>query len=420
MVMGKQSGQDKRIWDVVVIGGGPAGMMAAGRAAARGRSVLLLEKNPSPGKKLLLSGGGRCNFTNNKPDIGMMLGQYRERKKFLYTAFAQFGVTETLRFFRERGMEYKEENEGRMFPVSDRSQSVWDVLAAYMREGGVRVWTDATVKGVVPQDGHFAVLLNGGPGVAARAVVVATGGTSHPETGSSGDGFAWLQTLGHAIADNGAALVPVAVRDTWVRRLSGVALDDVRVSVFVDRKKRLTRHGRILFTHFGVSGPMILRMSWKIGEWLQEGMVELVIDLFPGRDHGAVKEALYDALTLGNNKKIKNVLPSIVPEPLVPAILERSGIDPETPCHSVRQAERKAIAELCKFLPMRVEGLLGLDKAVVSSGGVDPREVDFRTMESRAVPGLYLVGDMLDIDRPSGGYSLQLCWTTGFVAGNSV
>lgn len=408
-----------KIQDIVIIGGGPAGMMAAGRAAELGHSVLLLEKNPALGKKLLITGGGRCNVTNNKPDTRVMLAKYKNNDKFLFSAFAQFGVKETLQFFNKRGMDTKEENEGRIFPVSDKAQSVSDVLAGYMREGNVKVQTGAEVSGlsIDKVSGHIIIKLKGGQEIIAKSCVLATGGTSRPETGSTGEGFKWLKKLGHKIIEDGVALVPVALKDTWTKKMSGVALKDVKLTTFQNKQKQAVGKGKLLFTHFGISGPTVLNMSKEIGELLKYGEVVIELDLFPKLDHGELKKKLQELLVSESNKKLKNTLSKFTPAVLALPILELSGIDGETFNHSVRSADRTKLVALMKAIPLNVKGLLGADKAIVSSGGVDLKEVDFKTMESRIVPNLYLVGDVLNIDRPSGGYSLQLCWTTGYVAG---
>ncbi|MEI7719882.1 MAG: NAD(P)/FAD-dependent oxidoreductase [bacterium] len=420
------NGREEKVWDVVVVGGGPAGMMAAGTAAERGLRVLLLEKNKTLGKKLLITGGGRCNITNNKPDVRALLKKYKKSDQFLFSAFSQFAVKETLEFFKKRGLETKEENDGRLFPASESAQSVWDVLVEYIQKGDVTVTTDAAVVQITradaPPAGGFSIQLKSGQRVQSKACVVAAGGTSRPETGSTGDGYKWLQKLGHTVEENGTALVPVATKDAWSKKLGGVTLADIKITLEQGGKKQQVQKGKLLFTHFGVSGPTILNMSRDIGELLGYGDVSLSLDLFPHLDHKAVREKLQELLVVESNKKIKNVLAGLgtsVPKALVSSLLELAKIDGETASHSVRTFERAKLVQLLKALPLHVSGLLGADKAVVSSGGVSLEEVDFKTMQSRLVPDLFLVGDTLNIDRPSGGYSLQLCWTTGFVAGSS-
>lgn len=404
-------------FDVIVIGGGPAGMMAAGRAAGRGLRVALLEKNASLGKKLLITGGGRCNVTNNKATTRALLSKYKHNDKFLYAAFAQQSVADTLDFFHERNMATKEEAEGRVFPVSDSAQSVWDVLVNFMDEGGVGVFTSCPVVGVTKKNGFFEVTTSAKCVFTAASCIVATGGTSRPETGSTGEGFRWLKKFGHTVVENDFALVPIALRDTWVRKLAGITLTNVRLTTYQHQQKQQVYNGKLLFTHVGMSGPMVLNMSRDVGELLKYGDVVVSLDLRPDLDHGAVKQLLQAALIKDSNKMVKNTLGVLVPEAMVGPILSLAVVAAATPNHSLRSESRKAIAMLVKGVPLHVRGLLGAEKAVVSSGGVVLSEVDFRTMESRLVPGLFLVGDVLNIDRPSGGYSLQLCWTTGHVAG---
>ncbi len=409
------------LWDVVVIGGGPAGMMAAGRAAERGRSVLLLEKNPILGKKLLITGGGRCNVTNNKPEIRTMLEKFEGNDKFLFSAFSQFDVEDTLKFFNQRGMATQEEAEGRVFPVSNKAQSVWDVLVRYMKEGGVQIQTSAAVSSLSLDIAtrHIRIQLKDKTEIKAQSCIVATGGTSRPETGSTGEGFMWLKKIGHTMIDNNFALVPIALKDAWAKQIGGVTLTDIKLTTFQNGEKQEVHKGKLLFTHFGISGPTVLNMSKEIGELVQYGEVMIALDLFPKLDHGALKQKLQTLLIAESNKKFKNTLSQLIPSALVSAILELANINGETANHSVRREDRIKLVSLMKAIPLNVKGLLGADKAVVSSGGVAPEEVNFKTMQSRLVPNLYIIGDVLNVDRPSGGYSLQLCWTTGFVAGSS-
>lgn len=410
------------MYDVVVIGGGPAGMMAAGRAAERGRSVLLLEKNPGLGKKLLITGGGRCNVTNNKTEVRKMLEKYKGNDQFLFSAFAQFSVKDALSFFHSRGMPTKEENEGRVFPVSDSAKSVWDVLVRYLKEGGVKVQAGVEVVGIMTEKktGHIIISTKDKREIIGKTCVVATGGTSRPETGSTGEGFGWLKKLGHEIIENDFALVPVALSDTWAKKLGGVTLQDIKLTTFQNKVKQASAKGKLLFTHFGISGPTVLNMSKEIGELLKYGEVVIEVDLFPKTDLGALRKQLQALLVAESNKKLKNVLGRLIPAALVAPLLEIANINGETANHSVSTENRKQLVALLKSVPLHVSDLLGADKAIVSAGGVALPEVHFKTMQSRLVPNLYLVGDVLNIDRPSGGYSLQLCWTTGFVAGSSV
>lgn len=406
------------LWNVIVIGGGPAGMMAAGQAGKR-KSVLLLEKNTNLGEKLLITGGGRCNITNNKPDTRSMLTKYKGNDQFLFSAFSQWNVADTIRFFNERGVATKEENEGRIFPVSNSARSVYDALYTYMKEQNVQIHKSSIVNGIDrnKKGEGFVITTKSGNKIYAKTVILATGGTSRPETGSTGDGFKWLKKLGHTIIENDFALVPIALSDTWTKKLSGVTLTDIKLTTFQNDKKQESYKGKLLFTHVGISGPTVLNMSKDVGELLKYGDVTITIDLFPSKDEAKVKNELQTALVSKSNKKIKNVLSHVVPSSLVTPLLALAEVDGDTFCHSVRSEDRARLSMLIKAIPLHVKGLLGKDKAIISSGGVPLTEVDMKTMESTIVPGLFLVGDILNIDRPSGGYSLQLCWTTGHVAG---
>ncbi len=407
------------IWDVIVIGGGPAGMMAAGRAAERGKSVLLLEKNQAPGKKLLITGGGRCNVTNNK-DMRSIAMQYKGSDQFLMSAFAQYDVAKTLAFFNKRGMKTKEEAEGRIFPSSNTAQSVLDVLVAYMRAGNVTVHTHVDVVGCSyePTQKVFIIQPKKGKALRSLACIVATGGTSRPDTGSTGEGFAWLKAMGHTIAENNMALVPIAIKNGWVKRMAGVTLHDIKLTVLQDGARQFAHKGKLLFTHVGISGPTVLHMSKDVGELLSHGDVIIELDVFPHYDAGTLRGRLQTMLADEHNKKLKNTLPAFMTAALVPELLALADVDGETANHSVRHEDRLKLVACMKAMPIHVKGLLGAHKAIVSDGGVTTKEIDSKTMQSRIVPGLYLVGDVLHISRPAGGYSLQLCWTTGFVAGS--
>ncbi|MBY0310127.1 NAD(P)/FAD-dependent oxidoreductase [Patescibacteria group bacterium] len=409
------------MYDVIVIGGGPAGMMAAGRAAERGARVLLLEKNPSLGKKLLITGGGRCNVTNAEANTRTLLSHFKDSDKFLFSPFSQWNSIDTIRFFNERNMPTKIEDNLRVFPTSDKAQSVWSVLVQYLKEGAVTVKSGEEVKRMEARGTEITgVTLKSGEILTAQSYILATGGKSRPETGSTGDGFGWLSTLGHTVKEPDASLVPLTLKDTWTKLLSGLTLPEVKISVFQNGKRFNSKKGKLLFTHVGVSGPTILNMSKGIGELLPYGEVTLEIDLFPAYDNGTLDQTLIALFETHSNKHFKNILCELLPTALANALIAHTAINPNTPCHSISKEARKACGLLLKHVPLRVKGLLGVDKAIVTSGGVSLDEINTRTMCSRQFNNLYIVGDLLNIDRPSGGYSLQLCWTTGFVAGSSV
>lgn len=412
---------NKKIWDVAVIGGGPAGMMAAGRSAECGAKVILIEKNESLGKKLLITGGGRCNMTNYEPNTRKFLEKFKIHGKFLFSAFSQWGVKETLDFFHKRNLKTKIEAEGRVFPASDKAESVFEILVAYMKEKHVKITLGNPVKTIIKKGTDIEMIeLEDGKKIYARSFILATGGKSRPRTGSTGDGFIWLESLGHKVTPPDTSLVPIAIKDEWIKTLQGVVLPDVKITAFQNNVKQITKHGRILFTHFGISGPTIINMSRDVGELLKYGDVVLSIDMSPSFGYGELDEKLQTTFKEGINKKFKNAMSALVPvSALQPILVGLSKINPDTPCHSITREERINLMKLLKDIPMNVKGLLGTNRAIVTSGGVSLTEVDFKTMRSRLYNNLYFVGDILDIDRPSGGYSLQLCWTTGYVAGNS-
>lgn len=395
-------------------------MMAAGRAGARGKRVLLLEKNPTPGKKLLITGGGRSNITNDEQDDRKLLPMYGDAEQFLYSAFAQFSVSQTLEFFHGLGMETKVEPGCRVFPSSDTAQSVWDVLHLYMKQGGVSIRNNCRVRHILIKDMQITgILLESGETLTAGDYILATGGTSRPDTGSTGDGFQWARDIGHSVRDEGGSLVPMAIKDEWAKDLQGVSLPKVKITVHADGEKIAARKGKMLFTHFGLSGPVILNLSNLVGQQLLAGKsVLLFIDVVPDLDPGQLNLGLNDLFRTKSNRLVKNVLDEFVPNALIPHLLSRAEIDEKKFAHSVTREERLKLASAAKNLCIEVDKLLGKDKSVVTSGGVSLEEIDMKTMRSRLVNNLFLVGDMLDIDRPSGGYSLQLCWTTGWVAGS--
>ncbi len=423
--------KEEQKWDVIVIGGGASGMMAASVAAKRGRRVLLLEKNTTLGKKLLITGGGRCNVTNAEFDTRTLLSKYKESNKFLFSAFSKFSVEDALKFFNSRGMETKIEAEKRVFPLTNKAESVWEVLVNELKNNGVVVKSNATVTKVGATSVEVKTGAIGKVEIfSAESIVIATGGTSRPETGSTGDAYAWLKKLGHTVILPMPSLVPVKIKDAWVKEMQGITLPETKITLLILEEgiegkaetftKEGSKKGKILFTHFGVSGPTVLNMSKDISEHIKYNRVFLSLDLKPSLDHGQLNTALQKLLREeGDKKKVKNALSSLIPTGTVPIVLERAGIDSDKAGNSITREERLALIEHIKNLKMEVEGLLGTEKAIITSGGVELSEIDFKTMRSKIVPSIFVIGDMLNIDRPSGGYSLQLCWTTGFVAGEN-
>lgn len=402
--------------DIAIIGAGSSGLFAAARAAELGARVVVLEKNTVAGKKLCITGGGRCNICNAEFDRRRLAERYGKQGKPLLGAFTQFDAQSTFDFFEGRGLPLMVEAERRAFPQSQRAQDVRDLLQAQCATHGADIRLGAAVRGITrSSDGTFSLQTSQGP-LHARACIVAAGGASHPETGSTGDAFPWLRQLGHTVTEPSTALVPVAVRERWVADVSGLAFPKARVTAEQDGRTLDQRSGKLLFTHFGLSGPLVLNMSKGIGDALEAGTVRLRVDLFPSHDPGTLDRLLLRDLEAQKNKQMKNVHFEHVPPRLLHTLLTLCGTDPATPVYRLHKEQRHALVQMLKSLQLTVSGLLGEDKAIVTSGGVSLNEVDFRTMSSKFVSGLYLIGDVLDFDRPSGGFSLQLCWTTGWIA----
>lgn len=408
------------IFDVIVIGAGPAGMMAAGRAAELGAKVLLLEKNEKPGKKLLITGGGRCNVTNAELDNRRLVERYGPKGKALFSAFAKFDAQDTLDFFHTRNVLTKIEEEKRAFPVSNKAEDIWKVMVEYVKKNNVQLKTHAIVKGFSVDDARISgVMMIDGSLLKAKNYILATGGKSHPETGSTGEGFQWLKNIGHTVIEPDPALVPLSIREKWVPELSGISLKGAKITVTQDGIRHESRKGKMLFTHFGISGPLVLNMSKAIGDLLKNGDVTLSLDLFPALDSGALDREILTIFERHKNKMLKNCLHELLENRMAQIVFQVAKLDAEKPLYRFTKEERTLLVKTLKDMRMTVAGLLGEDKAIVTSGGVDLKEVHFGKMQSKLFANLFFAGDVLDFDRPSGGFSLQICWTTGFIAGES-
>ncbi|MEX0918450.1 MAG: NAD(P)/FAD-dependent oxidoreductase [Candidatus Paceibacterota bacterium] len=407
-------------YDVIVIGGGPAGLMAAGTAAEAGRRVLLLEKNDDLGRKLKITGGGRCNITNATFDTNEFLAKFGPAKDFLQSPFSQFGVQDTFDFFQSRRLPLVTEARKRVFPASQKAEDVFRVMFNYAKRTGVEISVGNPVKKIkADQSGRLITAVEAKAGTyRAKYYILATGGASRPETGSTGDGWTWLKRLGHTVNKPAPDIVPLRVADPWVKKLSGTSLSFMKITFYLDGKKVFSQTGKILFTHFGLSGPLVLNSARRVNEILPGGVVTAKIDCYPDTDLGALEKNILKIFDKNKNKDFKNIVADITPPGLAETLLDFKAVaNPAGKVHSLTKAERKQLVQLLKGLPVTITGLMGQDRAVVSDGGVPLTEVETKTMRSKLFDNLYLTGDLLHINRPSGGYSLQLCWTTGFVAG---
>lgn len=409
------------VYDVVVVGGGASGLMAAGRAAEIGKSVLLLEKNKQLGEKLGISGGGRCNITNAEEDVRVFASAYGKAEQFLYSLFAQFGVKDTFTFFESRGLPLVVQARKRAFPASEKASDVLATLEAYVRKGGVAVRTGSAVTEVLKGPAGITAVRCGKTEYRGRSYILATGSVSHPETGSTGDGFEWLRELGHTVAAPTPTIVPLRVAERWSKLLSGTSLSFMKISFFVDGKKAFAKTGKVLFTHFGLSGPLILNSAAAVADLLHDGSVSAAIDAYPHTDLGSLEKSVIATFDKHKNKALKNIIKEVVPEGTHKGILLllEERMDTSKKVHSVTREERKILVHLLKALPLTIEGLMGFDRAVIADGGVPLSEVDTKTLRSKKITNLFITGDLLHINRPSGGYSLQLCWSSGWVAGSA-
>lgn len=413
---------DSDNYDVIVIGGGASGMMAAGRAAACGARVLLLEKNKRLGEKLRITGGGRCNVTNAEFDTRVMLKNYGKAEQFLYSLFAQYNVADTFQFFESYGLPLVVEARKRAFPQTHDANDVVRVLETYIQQGHVDVVHGSAVKQVIYTDNTIVSVQSGTNTYHAKNYILATGSISHPETGSTGDGLNWLKEAGHTVVDPTPDIVPLASRAAWVKSISGTTLHDVKATFSCEGVKSFVLQGDILCTHFGLSGPLILNNARRTADLLQQGNVTVAIDLFPKLDLGAMQRHILSVFDMQKNKTLKNILGDLTPNGARKAlhtVLLEHNTDLDTKVHSVSKETRLLIAQTLKSMPATIDGLMGFERAVVADGGIALKEIDFKTMRSRIVSNLYVTGDLLHINRPSGGYSLQLCWSSGYVAGEA-
>ena len=404
---------------VVVIGAGPAGMMAAGAAAAKGCAVTLLEKNQKVGRKLMITGKGRCNVTNALSSLNELLDNVPGNARFLYGAFSRFMPADTIDFFENLGVPLKIERGNRVFPVSDNASDIVDAMARYLKKTGVTCVFGAEVQSIATENGAVTgVTTADGTFYAADAVIVATGGVSYPLTGSTGDGYRFAADAGHAVVPPHPSLVPLELTETLWRKAQGLSLKNIAITVTDANTRRevYSDFGELLFTHFGVSGPVILSASAHVRD-MNEKKYILSIDLKPALDEKKLDARLLREFAAAPNKTLPNLLRALLPASLVPVIVTLSGVDPAVQVNKITREQRLDLGYLLKHLESPISGTRPVEEGVVTAGGVSVREVDPKTMQSKLVRGLYFAGEVLDVDAYTGGFNLQIAFATGRAAG---
>ncbi|MDO5417478.1 MAG: NAD(P)/FAD-dependent oxidoreductase [Lachnospiraceae bacterium] len=408
---------------VIIVGGGAAGMMAAAAAGLSGHQAALYEKNEKLGKKVYITGKGRCNVTNACDMEGLFQGVVTNRK-FLYSSFYNFTNQDVMDFLERHGCPLKIERGSRVFPVSDKSSDVISAFGRALRELSVDIHLNEEVEGLVVRDGRCAGIrlktFRGTKEVLGDAVIVTTGGLSYPSTGSTGDGHRWAREAGLAVTELSPALVPFTIKEEDAKALQGLSLKNIEAAVSNGKKELYREFGEMLFTHFGVSGPVILSASSFVAKELKKHPLTLTVDLKPALSFEQLDDRILRDFEEGKNKQFKNSLSHLLPAKLIPVMIERSGIDPDKKVNEITREERRHLAELLKGLAFTVTGLRDFKEAIITQGGISVKEINPSTMESKKLPGLFFAGEVLDLDAVTGGYNLQIAWSTGWTAGSSV
>ena len=404
---------------VAVIGGGPSGMLAAATAAEKGHAVTLIEKNEKLGKKLFITGKGRCNITN-AAELEVFFKNIPRNPKFLYSALYGFSNEDVISLLQRMGVPTKTERGGRVFPTSDKSSDVIRAFASYVKQAGVEVRLNTEVESVThTEQGDFLLRLNAGNALRVDALILATGGVSYPSTGSTGDGYRFARALGHTVTEIQAALIPFETEEEWPKTLSGLSLRNVTLRAYSTKGKLVFEElGEMLFTHFGVSGPLVLSASSFLTG--NPAGAKLSIDLKPGLSQEELDRRLLRDFDSNIRRQFVHSLDALLPKRLIPVLVAQSGIPAETPVHQITREQRLGLVSCLKALPLTVKCALPVEQAIITRGGVSVKEVNPSTMESKLLPGLYFAGELLDVDACTGGYNLQIACSTGALAGRSV
>lgn len=404
---------------IIVVGGGAAGMMAAAAASDTGADVLLIEKNEKLGKKLFITGKGRCNLTN-ACDPETFFDNVVSNPKFMYSSFYGFSNDAVMKYFESLGLKLKTERGDRVFPASDKSSDVIRTLEKHLKEKGVSVKLNTGLDRVELSDGEASgIVTDSGERIRADRVILALGGVSYPGCGAGDDAFRIADSLDIKVRDAEPSLVPLVTGDDWVQKLQGLSLKNVSVRLDAGSRKIYEGFGEMLFTHFGVSGPVILSVSAHIGEKMYEKNPVLHIDLKPALDHKQLDDRVLRDFSSAMNKQFSNSLDRLLPSKMIPVIVDLSGIDGHKKVNEVTREEREGLVRLLKDLKLHVTGNRGFNEAIITRGGISVKEIDPSTMESKKIPGLYFAGEMIDVDALTGGFNLQIAWSTGHLAGVS-
>lgn len=400
-----------------VIGGGPSGILAAGAAAGRGLDTTLIERNKQLGKKLFITGKGRCNITNASP-IEEFFENVITNKNFLYSSLYTFDNSAIIQLLEDNGLTVKTERGNRVFPESDKSSDVIKAFTRYLEKAGVEILLNSRVSHIYHEDNSFIVVLTTGEKMQFDSIVITTGGVSYPATGSEGDGYKFAKAFGHTITPLKPSLVPIELNDPWLKELMGLSLKNVTLKAYDGTKLVKEEFGEMIFTHFGISGPIVLSMSNHINRL--KSKPGLFIDFKPALDVETLDNRLLRDFQIYSNKQLKNALNDLLPQKLIPLVIGLSGIYPEKTVHQITKEERASIISAVKSFPLDYKGFRPIEEAISTSGGIKVSEINPSTMESKIIPGLFFAGEIIDVDGLTGGYNLQIAYSTGYLAGINV
>jgi predicted Rossmann fold flavoprotein len=406
-------------YDVIVVGGGAAGLLAAGRAAEKGQRVLILEKMEREGRKLLITGKGRCNITNDAP-VSEFIKHVYPQGRFLKNAFSQFFSKDIIELIENHGTDVALERGGRYFPASNQSKDVLQAILRWVKKYNVEILYHHKAEKLIVEDDKIKGIQSNGKTFTTSNIIIATGGKSYPATGSTGEGYELVKPLGHTITTPRPSLVPLETKGNTASRLQGLSLKNATAAVWVNEKKREEAFGELLFTHFGLSGPIILTLSRLAVDELRNGnKVDIYIDLKPALDDKKLDNRLLRELDENGKKKIGNIFKNLLPSKMIPIFIDITGIDPDKQCHQISSKERKRIRYYLKNFHFEVTGHRPFKEAIITAGGIPTTQISSKTMESKLVKGLYFAGEIIDLDAETGGYNLQIAWSTGWLAGDS-